>query len=196
MFVCCICVCVLMYDGENCEEKIPEMEFLYHIWWLHFSMLGRKSGTKYLVRKKDFSCLIPSAPCWIHTHLCLIPNNPNVATFWMEKEFKPRQALTWLFSYIPLGSLLPSLIKTWTAQCTFYKIKYVSGDPRRWWRRWKLHSPPPTTKLDLQLKHRASSWITNWRLDEQNSYNQGVTEKATSRLVARAKTWKRLPCCH
>ena len=61
MFV--LCMGVLMCDGENCEEEFPgSMHFSITYGDYIFSMLRRKSGTKYQKCKKIVSCLIPSAP--------------------------------------------------------------------------------------------------------------------------------------
>ena len=37
------------------------------------------------------------------------------------------------------------------------EINSNSRHPRWWWSRWKLHKPPPRTKLELQLYIEKSS---------------------------------------
>ena len=46
--------------------------------------------------------------------------------------------------------------------------------------RWKLYSPPPRTKLELQLNYRTLTLNNELRLAEEKSYNQGFREGAIS----------------
>lgn len=60
---CMYVLCMLMCDGKDCKEEFPEsMHFSKTYGDYIFSMLRRKSGTKYQKRNKIVSCLIPSAP--------------------------------------------------------------------------------------------------------------------------------------
>ena len=82
-------------------------------------------------------------------------------------------------------NLKMSSLYTWL----LFSSKILEKDPRWELSRWQLHSPPPRTKLELQLK---STWIAKWTLAEQKSYNKGCTEEVTSRLVGRAGMQKGL----
>ena len=69
-------------------------------------------------------------------------------------------------------------------------------DPRWQQSRWKLHLPPPRTKLELQQMHRTINLNNQLKTSctEVNDYR--FTEEATSRLVGSMERKKNWPHSH
>lgn len=55
-----------------------------------------------------------------------------------------------------------------------------------------LHSPPPKTKLGLQLKYTAINLNNQLKTSWREALNQGFTEEATWRQAGKAETGKEL----